>query len=366
MGKYDKDRAQKELAVRYCLARSMVPFLEVTLASASNLSDAEELLTDLDVVGVDAGTDGSQRYVFFDCKSSRRMSAINRAFWAAGVKTYVGYDQAYVIQGARTLTNHRLSALALDVDLHDETSFLDLGRRADESFPDDQYYQSSLSRWEALDAAYSRYEWTKKMVNLARNQVPLSSTPWTTFRHIIVELRRTRGEYDPGKASHVALFLEVLASAMVLWGALARDISRFYEANMDQASFEKVLRYYVWGGRDGFNMRLQLAKVAGREATEFPAWRKLVDYSTMTVAAPRCLLSCAHMFREMSIRTATESVPAFDIGLSERFSKDNRVRQFMLGMNVYLVEAGEMPKDMLAAVEGLLLSDDATSLPILG
>ena len=87
MGKYDKDRFQKELAVRYCLASGMVPFLEVITPSVSDLSDTLEVLTDLDVVGVEAVSDGAQRYVFFDCKVSVKISAINRAFWAAGVKT---------------------------------------------------------------------------------------------------------------------------------------------------------------------------------------------------------------------------------------------------------------------------------------
>ena len=357
MGKFDKDRYQKELALRYCLGQRMVPFLEVVVASASNLSDAEEVLTDLDVVGVAADSDGAQRHVFFDCKSSRRLSAVNRAFWASGVRTFVGFDQGYVVQGARPLTNHRLSALTLNIDLHDESSFVDLGRRSDEGFPSDRHYQSSIQRWDALYSAYEQCGWSKRMFGLVRHQVPLSKAPWTTFRHIIVELRRTRGEYDPGKPNHLAIFLDVLASAMVLWGALGRDISRFYEANMDKVSFERVLRYYIWGGKDGFNARMQLAKLAEREVRDLPAWEGLVDFATITVAAPKGLLSCAHVFRELAIRAVTQAVTAFDDSLRQRFSEENRLRQFMLGMNAYLVEAGELPNDMRATVDELLLAD---------
>ena len=357
MGKYDKDRFQKEMAVRYCLAKSMVPFLEVITSSSSNLSAADEILTDLDVVGIAADSDGSQRYVFFDCKSSQRMSAINRAFWAAGVRTYVGYDQAYVILKTQPLINHRLSALTLDVDLHDETSFQELGRRTDESFPSDSHYQSSISRWEAVYDAYAKNNWTKKIFDLVRNQVPLSTTPWSTFRHIIAEVLRTRGEYDPGKPEHMAIFLDILASAMVLWGSLGRDISRFYEARMDQESFERVFRYYIWGGKDGYQTRQQLARRVGRKTIDVPAWPRLVDYAGLTVSAPKSLLVGAHVFKELSIRIVTGNVATFDQDLNQRFVLDNRLRQFMLGMSGYLVEAGGLPQDIGKAVKEILLTD---------
>ena len=357
MGSYDKDRPQKELALRYCLARSMVPFLEVVLPSVSNLSDTEEVLTDLDVVGIHADDGGSQRAVLFDCKSTRRMSAVNRAFWASGVKTYVGCEQAYVLQGGKPLTNHRLSALVLDVDLHDEDSFVELGRRVDEAFPSDTCYQASISRWEAVYLSFKQANWTKGIFELAHHKVPLTKVPWVTFRHMIVELRRTRGEYDPERATHVALFLDVLASAMVLWGVLARDISRFFEARMDQGAFEQVLRYYIWGGKEAFNVRIQLAKLADKDATDLPAWGRLVDFAAMTVSAPRCLLSAAHAYRELAFRTAGGRIASFDDLLRERFADDNRLRQFMLGMNGYMVEAAGLPTDLGKVVDGLLLTE---------
>ena len=53
MAEYDKDRRQKEMAIRYCLAQGMAPCLEVVVPSASDLSDAPEALTDLDVMGLE-------------------------------------------------------------------------------------------------------------------------------------------------------------------------------------------------------------------------------------------------------------------------------------------------------------------------
>ena len=138
------------------------------------------------------------------------MSAVNRAFWAAGVKNYVGYDRAYVILKNRPVTNHRLSALVCDVDLHDESSFKDLGRRLDEAFPSDRCYQSSIDRWQLVSQAYEKYQWSKGTESLVRSQIPLSTAPWSTLRHVIADLLRTKGNYDPNKDEHVAIYLDVL------------------------------------------------------------------------------------------------------------------------------------------------------------
>src|SRR5579862_1023003 len=126
MAKTDKDRFQKDLAIKFALARSMIPFLEVVVRSTADLSDSVEVLTDLDVLGIEPAGDGGLRRTIFDCKSGNKMRAINRAFWAAGIRDYTHCDEAYVILKTGAVHNHRISALAIGVDLHDEKSFRDL------------------------------------------------------------------------------------------------------------------------------------------------------------------------------------------------------------------------------------------------
>src|SRR5215471_19182953 len=106
MGKYDKDRFLKELAIRYCLAKAAVPFVEVVVPSAADLSDSIEVLTDLDVAGIETIGDGSLHRTIFDCKTANKMSSINRAFWAAGVKEYTHCNEAYIILKSKAVHNH--------------------------------------------------------------------------------------------------------------------------------------------------------------------------------------------------------------------------------------------------------------------
>lgn len=357
MGKYDKDRFQKELAVRFCLARGTVPFVEVVVRSSADLSDSVEVLTDLDVVGIEATGDGGLRRTIFDCKSSNKMSSINRAFWAAGVKEYTQCNEAYVILKSKAVHNHRISALAMNVDLHDEQSFKDLGKTLDESFPADDCYQAALARWNAVYDIYKMNAWSEHLFDLSRNIVPLTQTPWSTFRKILAELRAVRGFIDPAKDEHLAIFFDVLSSTFVLWAAMGRDIRRFYEPSMDKSSFQTVLRYYVWGGKESYSIRQQMRDRAATEngtAVELPAWEALVAFAGLIVSAPQSILECAHVCREASIRAATGQNPDFEKQLLHLLKSNTRIRQFSAALADYLVIAGALPKDLSKRAQGVL------------
>lgn len=359
MGKYDKDRFQKELALRYCIARGMVPFLEVVVRSASDLSDTSEVLTDLDVVGLEVIGDGSLRRTLFDCKSSGRMSSVNRAFWAAGVKAYTGCDDAHVILKSRAVNNHRYTALTMSVDLHDEDSFTALGKTIDAAFPADECYQSSIDRWNSLYDGYANQKWTDATFDLVRNQVPLTKTPWRTFRKILAELRRVRGDFDPSKPIHFAIYFEVLAACFVLWSSMGRDLRRFFDPGMKKDEFEKVFRYYLWGGKESFEMRQQLRarSVEGKKADtalELPAWPKLLAFAGLIMDAPQRIFDCAFVCREIALRACADRNGGFDQKLHKRLNGNPRIRQFSSSLNEYIIDAGGLPRDLAKIADAVL------------
>lgn len=355
MGKYDKDRYQKELALRYCLARGDIPFLEVLVPSVSDLSDSVETLTDLDVVGVSLVADGTLRRTLFDCKTSNRMSSINRAFWAAGVRDYTGFDDATVILKSKAVHNHRLSALTVNVDLHTEESFRDLAKTLDAAISDETYYQSSVERWNAVCSCYSKHSWSAALFEQARHQVPLARTPTSVFRKILAELRSARGNFDPEKEDHLSIFFDILASTFVLWAILGRDIRRFYEPGMSKDEFTRILRYYLWGGRDSYSTRQQIRQRSSsmeddQGAVELPAWNLLVSFAGIVVSSPQNLIQCAHVCRELSIRFVSGPNALFDDQLRNTVVSNNRVRQFITALGEYLVAGGGLPRDMIQRI----------------
>lgn len=358
MGQYDKDRFQKELALRYCLARGAIPFLEVAVRSSSDLSETVELLTDLDVVGIEAVGDGGLRRTFFDCKTANKTSPVNRALWAAGVKQYTGCDDALLILKSRAVHNHRISALSIGVDLHDELSFKDLGRTVDPAFPADDCYQASIDRWNSLHECYAKTPWSGELFEVTRNLTPLTRKPAATFRRILAELRVVSGHVDPAKPAHLAIFYDVLASSLLLWAAMGRDIRRFYEPSMDKATFESVLSYYLWGGKESYQIRQQMREKSGAEkghtAIELPAWASLVAFAGTIISAPQNIFECAHVSRELSLRDASSHEARFDAKLSQRLKSNSRIRQFSAGLIDYLVAAGGLPKDLSKQAQGAL------------
>jgi hypothetical protein len=136
------------------------------------------------------------------------------------------------------------------VDLHDEASFEDLGNSRDIGFNADINYQSSIDRWNAVFEIYGTNTWSEALFLTGRNAVPLSVQPWRVFRKMVAEVRTARGQFDPAKDGHVAIFFDVMAAIFILWSSIGRDIRRFYDPKMSKAEFEKALLYYIWGGKE--------------------------------------------------------------------------------------------------------------------
>jgi len=358
MGKYDKDRHQKELAIRYCLAQGMSPCLEVVVASASDLSDTSEVLTDIDVLGLEFLADGGFRRIIFDCKTTNKMSPINRAFWAAGILAYSGCDEAFVILKNNAVYNHRLSALTIGVDLHDEASFEDLGNSRDIGFNADNNYQSSIDRWNTLFDVYCKNPWSESLFLTGHNAVPLSLQPWRIFRRLVAEFRSARGHLDPVKDGHLAIFLDVMAAIFVLWSSIGRDVRRFYSPKMTKNDFEKALRYYIWGGKESYQIRQEIRqKTAQTGATQdFPSWEKLLSFAGLVVAGPHELFGCVNICREMSLRALSGRLESQEKRLALMLSINKRARQFIMAASDYMIDACGLPTDMRTRIQNELTS----------
>lgn len=353
MGKFDKDRFQKEMAIRYCLARGLSPALEVLVPSASDLSDTVEVLTDIDVLGLEFIADGGFRRTIFDCKTTNKMSRSSRAFWASGLTSYMGCDDAVIILKQRAVYNHRISALQIDVDLHDDLSFEDLGKTFDIEFAKDKFYQSSVDRWNSVYDVYQKNRWAEGLYNVGRNAAPVSREPWRTFRRVVAEMRGVKGQVDPAKDGHVVIFLDVLAATFVLWSSLGRDIRRFFDPKMTRDEFERALRYYIWGGKESFQIRQEMRQRAEANGAvqEFPAWDRFVSLAGIVITAPQDLFGCVNICRDMAIRLACGRSSDQEKSLSEAVSSNKRARQFIMSVADYMISASGLLKDLSGRVQ---------------
>lgn len=359
MGKYDKDRFQKEMAIRFCLAQGLAPFMEVLVFSSSDLSDSSEVLTDLDVLGLEFIGDGTFRRVLFDCKTASKLSPVNRAFWAAGILEYSGCNDAIIILKGKAVHNHRISALKLGVDLHDEKSFEEFGKTIKIDFQADIYYQSTLDRWNALFDIYQKNPWSEQIFSLCHNVVPLTREPWTIFRRIVGAFREARGYLDPAKPGHVTIVFDVLSALSILWSLMGKDMRRFYSAGMSKENFSEILRYYIWGGREAYIVRKELRSKIDDQNTsafELPAWGKFTNLAGLIITAPQEFFPCSHLAKEISLRKAGVPQASHDSLLLKSIAENKRVMQFLPALVDYLIEACNIPKDFSTSVtDGLQL-----------
>lgn len=343
------------MAIRYCLASGATPCMEVLVPSASDLSDSTEVLTDIDVIGLEFTGDGGFRRTIFDCKTTNKMSAISRAFWASGLLRYTMCDEAVIILKNKAVYNHRISALEMSVDLHDEISFEDLGKTRDIEFLKDKHYQSSVDRWNIVYEMYAKNKWAESLYAVGRNMAPVSQQPWKVFRRLVADMRSAKGFIDPDKDGHIVIFIDVLAAVFILWSSLGRDIRRFYEPTMSKETFERTLKYYIWGGKESYLIRQEIRqKSDSTTAQDFPAWDKFAALSGLVISAPQELFGCINICRDLAIRVASGKESVHEKALSNSISLNKRARQFIMAAADYMVAAAGLPKEVAGRVQAEL------------
>lgn len=350
MGKFDKDRYLKELSVRYALARGELPWLEVIVPSSADLADKPEDLTDIDVMGATILEDGGLVRTLYDCKSNNRMSAINRAFWAAGLMRYVGANSAYVLLKNIPVHNHRMTALDVGVDLHYESSFRELGRTIQIDFDKDAFHQGDLVNWDSLAKCYEKYNSFRHLWIVNHSQVPLTLHPNNMFRKLVGELKEIKGEFDPGKLEHQVIFRDTLASGMFIWASMARDLRKFIEPGSSKQNFEGTLRYYIWGGRESYlirkRMREKLSNSEGDVSFDMPSWGKLVNLAGQVVTTPGSVFVASKVLREHNMSAlAANKKPSSEKYIIDQISTAGKIRQYIYGLSDYLVSACGIPKE---------------------
>jgi hypothetical protein len=141
-----------------------------------------------------------------------------------------------------------------------------------------------------------------------------------------------------------------------------------FDFNMGRADFEQRLRYFLWEGRENYDLRLKLRRAlsdrAGSErdhANEFdlPEWGKLVELVRGYLQAPEALAILPFIVKEIAFRTAVSAQkPEADRHIVKLLSSNNRARQFIFAATSYLVQATSLPRafqrDMEVAVNSLM------------
>lgn len=351
MAALDKDTSQKEKAIRYCISNGVLPYLEVVVNNVREITDVRTVITDLDVLGLEISRRGGIRRTLFDCKTVGKMSAINRAFWASGVMAYTACEESYVILTKKASEAHRVSAKTLNVHLFQEYDFDSYAESASINYLDKKYYSAEISVWHDYYKIYEQNEALRPLGEYINTRIPLENDFAKALRELLGVIRLNKGELNPEKKEHMAVYCSLVLSFLLVMAPISSQIADTFDPAIDKVEYEKILRYYVWGGRDSYIQRrdlknsVQEASGAKKSELELPGWDRFVELSRGLLEAPaeigKTLIPC----RDLSLRYLSDIDTHKDFQLASSLKSSNRITQFIIAASSYLYTSAGLPKD---------------------
>lgn len=364
-----KDRGQKRLAAKHCAAQGMVPFVEVVVRSATAVDDMPVNVTDVDVVGIEIGRSGTVRRTIYDCKTANRQSGINRALWGSGLRHYIKAEAGFVIQVKAAPDSHRLAAAAMGINIHTEDSFRRYAASLSPDFSKDSTYLDDMDLWDDLLVAGRGNQAVSDLVFFVMSQAPLEMSGPKAIRFGISSIMRAAGEIDPRKPLHRLIYCSSLSAFMLHMAICVSSLKEIFDFGMVRADFEHRLRYFLWEGRENYELRLKLrralaersgAPVAdGAADFDLPEWSKMVELVRGYLEAPEALSPIPLIIKEIGFRnTAKTKKPDADYKIAEMLRTNNRARQFIFSASSYFTSAAGLPrefqKDLEDTINGLM------------
>jgi len=350
MSKGDKDNPQKAQALRFCVASGLLPYLEVKVGSAVDVTATERLITDLDVLGLQLEQSGALQRTIFDCKSNGP-SPINRAFWLAGLMRYVDASQGVVILGKPAEKAHRLTARTLNVHVFDTQTFGDYAAATDPSFAIVSTYSSELSAWHDLRAQVeTSHASIRAVYAYLTSEIPLTRDPARRLRRLLSLVREHRGEFDPSRPLHIAVVAEIALAVALLMVPIMGNLRHIVDLSDGAEEFGEVLRYYIWGGREGVAtvQRMQELRGEGISLGDFEtgllAWPQLMQLTRLLLEAPTSVRDTCAPLRELVFRQ-TEAVDNKKDDHLTALLAGRRTRQFANRIINYTVLATKLPRE---------------------
>ncbi|WGM39936.1 hypothetical protein [Caulobacter sp. NIBR1757] len=357
-----KDRAQKRMAAKFCAAQAIVPFAEVVVRSSASLEESPVDITDIDVAGIQYGHRGAERRILFDCKTGK-MSAINRALWVAGVARYVDAQEAYLILKKDAPYSHRLAANELCVHVHSELNFEKHASSVAPAYNYDCTYLDDMDVWDGMATVANGVQRLQELVQFSNMAPPLERNGPKGLRGALAILLRAAPEIDPRKPKHIFIYSLALSAFACFSAMTASDMKTIFQFDMTKEDFDRTARYYLWGGRDSYQMRRALKASIDHSGTpdssidlELPQWPRFLNMFRSFLDAPDLLSATPYLSKEIAFRAATGSRQEPDHRLSQMLSENKRARQFLFQMNAYLISAARLPKELQDTYESLVNS----------
>lgn len=363
-----KDILQKQKAIRYCVANGLVPCPEVVVKYSADVSEVVSDISDIDVLGIRPAAENPLRLVLFDCKTQAKISAINRALWGAGLKELVRGSEVFVILNRAAPEGHRLAANSVGVRLFSERLFDSFGASTSINYIPTISYLEEMSAWEELSTIKEKSRNLVPLLTYLLNEAPVEKSPTEGFRTLLSRLKQTAGELDVTKPTHRCLYAMAVSQAVLFLSGMVREFHNVFDPAMDKEAFSSSLRYFVWGGREGFSLRQRFHRAVqaskGQEepaALELPGWERFVEVMRSFMDAPLLVGSAALPLKDIGFRELCPPRELAERRIAAELRANARSRQFALAVNKYIASLSRLLHDCGGHLTQVLSSSTTAS-----
>lgn len=339
-----KDIAQKQKAIRYCVANGLIPYLEVVVRYVAEVAPVEADISDVDVLGIRPSSLTKEQKLIFDCKTQNKVGAVGRALWAAGLMRLIHADGAFVILNKAAHEGHRLAANELGVRLTSESLFDNFGKLSSPNYNEGSTYLDIVPSWETIIGLAAGNENLAPLIEFVLQDGPLERNNVAGFRALLARLRKAEGEFDASKPAHRALWGLVVCEALRLLSNLAVEFNSVFDPAMSKEKFEALLRNYVWGGRESYQLRQKLHSQVrsarhGEEDSQLdlPGWDRFLELMRSFMDAPHLASSGVLPAKDLAFRQlALGDRELADKRIKAELANSTRARQYVIATSRYL------------------------------
>ena len=346
-----KDAIQKQKAVRYCVAHGYVPYMECIVRYAADTSESVSDITDVDVLGLRPAGETATRRVVFDCKTLAKTSGVGRALWAAGLLRLLAADEAFVILLKPAPDGHRLAANKIGVHLFAEKLFDEYGRASSTNYLEGVTYLDNLNAWDAVWNLRAQLPRMLPLIEFLSSEAALEQDAAAGLRALLSRLKHAEGEFDVSKPLHRLVYGLVISQAVVFLSAVVREFGAVFDPGMAPDAFQSSLKNYVWGGKEGYELRkrlhlaLQAAKQEEMAEFQLPGWEKFIEVVRSMLNAPLLAGSAALAVKDLGFRELSTANLVADARIKAELTGNARARQFALSVNRYVGSLSRLLQD---------------------
>ncbi len=347
-----KDRAQKALALKFCISKRWLPQLEVNIESSKRLEKQNLLLTDLDVLAVALSPVGEQVKFIFDCKSGNRESPIGRVFWLKGVMEKTHSSHGFILMNSKMNIgkDHRLTAADLNISLLKENEFesLSIGTGGSTSINTEYSVAADITAWEKLSELNKKYPNMSEYLSFSNSSFWMINEPGEQCRKVVAKLRRIRSELDPSKNEHLCIFGDALSLFLMTISNIANKLLLVLISPTEKDDFSSLVLAYLYGGYENLNAAIKIRSLAtgqneGDALSIFPETNKFEHLTREIMQAPQQAMAAALLARELSLCMLTNSEQTklqLDIANENPYAT-----KFILLASEYLQQAIKLPPE---------------------